>query len=69
MNTLLTHAQGQTWMRLTRQQLLGIVVLLALLAALAFALLGVGYYASEQAYSADSFAPIAGAPRCPRGCI
>jgi hypothetical protein len=44
-------------------------MLLVLIAALAVALLGAAYYVSDTAYSAESFAPIAGAPRCPRGCI
>jgi hypothetical protein len=67
MNTLPTHAQVQTWMGLTRQQLLGTIVLLVLLAAMTIALLGAGYYASEQAYSTDRSSLLAGAPRCPSG--
>jgi hypothetical protein len=61
------HAQVQTWMGLNRQQLLSAIVLLALLAALAIALMGAAYYASGTTASAGSFAPIAGAPRCPPG--
>ena len=69
MNTLPTNVDAQTWLGLTRQQLLATIVLLALLAAMTIALLGAGYYAGEQAYSTDSSSLMAGGPRCPsRGC-
>jgi hypothetical protein len=66
MNALPTNAQVQMWMGLTRQQLLVAILLLALLAAMAIALLGAGYYVSEQGYSTESSSLLAGLRRnCP----
>jgi hypothetical protein len=65
MNTLPTNAQIQMGMGLTRQQLLVAIVLLALLAVMAIALLGAGYYVGEQASSTASSSLMARPPRCP----
>jgi hypothetical protein len=67
MNTLPTNAQVQTGMGLTHQQL-GIIVLLALPAAMAVALVGATIYTGERAYSTENPSLIAGViRRCP--CI
>jgi hypothetical protein len=69
MNTLPTNAQVQTGMGLGRQQLLATLVLLALLAVMVVVLLGAAYYTGSMTTpSAESFAPLAGATRCPNGC-
>lgn len=68
MNTLPTHAQARTWMGLTRQQLVGALMLLVLLAVMAFALLGAAYRVSGTTASTESSSLMASYGPCNR-CV
>jgi hypothetical protein len=66
MNALPTTGQARMWMELSRRRLVSAIVLLALLATMAVALVGVTIYVGEQTYSSDNTSLIAGGRRnCP----